>query len=130
MYIHLLYLSHFLDSYYSYPNITLNAPIEEYKTGTIMALTCCSQFDLPSQYAWNKRNMITYDIEPLTNAMGEFSSTLYVPITGVEDSGVYICIAYNVGGVSVGEILIDLTPEGEKHNYNQTNTCTCMYIHV
>ena len=77
-----------------------------------MTLTCCSDGIPPPQYAWNKVNMITYAPEPLTNAVGVFSSTLYVPIAGVSDSGVYICTAFNSDGTSFAETLVDLSPEG------------------
>ena len=96
------------------PSITLNAPIEELKTGTVMALTCCSDGIPPPQYAWNKRNYVSFDLEPLTNAAGIYSSTLYVPITGVTDSGLYACIVVNSGGTTLAEIEVDLSLEGKK----------------
>ena len=78
-----------------------------------MTLTCCSAGVPPPQYAWYKRNLITFDPELLTNSVGVFSSTLYVPITGAADSGVYICIAFNSGGTSFMEFLVELVPEGK-----------------
>lgn len=75
--------------------------------------------------------MVTYAVEPLDNAVGVFSSSLYVPITGVSDSGVYICTAFNSAGTSFTEILVDLSPQGKKSNChsNLQHTCatTCCY---
>lgn len=95
------------------PTITQEASTDDLKTGTIMVLTCCSDAIPPPQYMWYKLNMITFDTELLTNAVGTFTSTLYVPITGIADSGVYVCTVFNSAGTDFGEILVDLTPEGK-----------------
>ena len=93
-----------------------------------MALTCCSNGVPPPQYAWLKRNWVTDAVEPLTNAAGLFSSTLYVPITGVSDSGIYACIIFNSAGTSITETLVNLSPEGKKHPLS-IHTHTPTYTH-
>lgn len=109
------------------PTITQEASTDDLKTGTIMVLTCCSDAIPPPQYMWYKRNMITYDTELLTNAAGMFTSTLYVPITGIADSGVYICTVFNSAGTEFMETLVDLTPEG-KIFFLTSVRVTCTYI--
>ena len=94
------------------PTITQQDPTEDLKTGSIMTLTCCSAGIPPPQYVWYKRNLASADPELMTNAAGVYSSTLYVPITGVVDGGIYVCTAFNSGGSSFQEILVDLSPEG------------------
>ena len=64
---------------------------------------------------WYKRNWVSGELELMTNAGGVHSSTLYVPITGVVDGGVYTCTAFNSGGSSYLEMLVDLSPEGEQY---------------
>lgn len=112
------------------PVITQEASTDDLKTGTIMVLTCCSDAIPPPQYMWYKRNMITYDTEPLTNAAGMFSSTLYVPITGIADSGVYICTAFNSAGTSIMEFLVDLTPEGKIFFLTNIRCISAIYMYM
>lgn len=109
----LAYINYAIADPPSVPIITQQASTDDLKTGTIMELTCCSNGIPPPQYMWYKRNMITYDVEFLTNAVGMSSSTLYVPITGVADSGVYICTVFNSAGTEFEEFLVDLSPEGK-----------------
>ena len=74
--------------------------------------------------------MITYALEPLHNAVGVFSDTLYVPITGVSDSGVYICTAFNSAGTSFTELLVDLSPQGKMSScvFLQLSVCASVML--
>ena len=57
--------------------------------------------------------MTTSEPQLLTNAIGVYSSTLYVPITGATDSGVYRCTVFNSNGTAYAETNVDLILEGK-----------------